>query len=114
MITSENNITKLEKVIQSYIPKNTRCRPDEQKRQYLREQEKQRILSVIEKRNMNPLSIEISNEWQEIPPDMSTCKVCKEVTYGKQYLLVYKLNGEEIEQEKPVKVCETCFLKMDK
>lgn len=113
-MVNQSPITKLEKVIQSYIPKNARCRPDEQKRQYLREQEKNSILQQIEKSNMNPLSIEIDNEWQEIPPDMSTCKVCKEVTYGKQYLLVYKLNGEEIPQDKPVKVCEPCFQKMDK
>lgn len=107
MLRSDN--AKLEKIIHSYIPKNTRCRFDEQKRQVLREKEKSRILSAIEKVNM--VSVEVTNEWEQQPPDMSVCSACKETIYGNQYSMIYKLNGEPVEQGRPIVLCEPCYLK---
>lgn len=107
----QNQINKLEKVIRSYIPKAEKCRFEEQKRELLREQEKERILSAIPK---NMIEVNISNEWVKQEPDMSVCKICKETIYSTQYELKYYFNGEELEQERPVKVCEPCYVKMGK
>lgn len=104
-------INKLEKVIQSYIPKAERCRFEEQKRELLRANEKERILSAIPK---NMIEVNFTNDWIKKEPDMSVCKVCKETIYATQYELKYYLNGEEIKQERPVKVCEPCYVKMEK
>lgn len=60
------------------------------------------------------ISVEYNNEWQKQDPDMSVCEVCKEVIFTTQYELKHYLNGEEIEREKPVKVCEPCYVKMEK
>ena len=101
---------KLEKVIQAYIPKNARCRFDEQKREVLREREKIIILEAMEKVS-NPCSVELSAEYVPVPPDMTPCRACKEVIYGTGYELVYKLNGEVLPQGRPVRLCEPCYLK---
>lgn len=99
---------KLEKIIFQYIPKNKKCRPDEEKRKYLRQQEKNRILTHIEKMN---IGIEIGNHWQEQAPDMSVCSACKETIYGKQFEMKWMLNGEEVPHDRPIKLCEPCYLK---
>ena len=107
---------KLEKVIQSYIPKNTRCRFDEQKREHLREKEKNIILPGIKEKIEqldNPTEISITTQWDKQGPDMSVCKNCKETIYGVQYQLSIFVCGEKVDQKKPVKLCEPCYLKKD-
>jgi len=109
-------IRKLEKIIQSYIPKNTRCRFDEAKREHLREKEKNVILPYVKEkveRMDSPLEIKITEDWQKIPPDMSVCRACKEVIYGVQYELSILVCGDKVPQEKRVRLCETCYLKKD-
>lgn len=100
---------KLDAIILRYIPKHKTCAIEESKRQHLREKEKIAILEKIIP--MNPLEVSISQEWNKQDPDMSVCKACKEVIYGIQYELSILLNGEKIEQERPVKLCEPCYLK---
>lgn len=101
---------KLEKVITGYIPKNTRCRYEEQKNQVLRYKEKMIILQHMEKVE-NPASVNLSAEYVPVPPDMSVCRACKDVIYGNGYQLVYKLNGDIIPQGRPVILCEPCYNK---
>ncbi len=102
---------KLEAIILGYIPKHRTCSIEESKRQYLREKEKITILEQII--SMNPLELSITQEWEKQDPDMSTCKVCKEVIYGSQYQLTIMVNNEPVAQKDPVKLCEPCYLKKD-
>lgn len=105
---------KLEKIIQGYIPKHTTCRFEEQKRVVLREKEKVSILPGIKEkveRMGHPLEVNIIQEWERQDPDMSVCKACKETIYGVQYQLSILVNGERVEQKRPVKLCEVCYLK---
>ena len=106
----QNLLNKLEKIIQSYIPKNTRCRPDEQKNEVKREQEKQHIMKQIEKVE-NPNEVELTTEWTPINPDMSVCVICKEVAYTGPRKLSIKINGKEIYTRRPVVLCEPCLNK---
>ena len=94
-------IRNLEKVIIQYIPKNNKCRIEEQKREFRREKEKQEILSHVKEKQEMGLSVELKIEWVEQDPDMSVCSVCKEVIYSNQYELKHYLNGEEIKKERP-------------
>lgn len=107
MIT-KSQLSNLEKVIQTYIPKNTRCRFDEQKNEVKRDQEKNHIIQQIEKVE-NPLELIIVHDWQPVSPDMSVCSVCKEVAYNNPKKLVIKLNGEEINTRRPVVMCGNCL-----
>lgn len=99
----------IEKVIARYIPKNTRCRFEEQKNEMLREKEKGIILQSMEKVN-NPASISLTADFVQQEPDMSVCRICKEVIYGVNYRLEYKLNGGLIYQDRPVNLCKPCYL----
>ncbi len=107
MIT-QNQLNNLEKVIQTYIPKNTRCRFDEQKNEVKRDQEKNHIIKQIEKVE-NPIELIIVHKWQPVKPDMSVCAVCKEVAYHNPKRLRIKLNGEEINTRRPVVMCGNCL-----
>ena len=99
---------QLEKVITSYIPKHQTCRFEEQKREMVRQQEKQEIIDRIEKVE-NPASVVLDIDWAPQAPDMSVCRICKEPIYGTRYQLKIKINGEGIEQRRPVNLCEPCF-----
>ncbi len=101
---------KIENGILGYIPKNNRCRFDEQKRQFMRDKEKSIILDVL------PLStsIEIDFNWVQKDPDMSVCNACKEVIYGNRYELEITLNNEVIQQQTTKNLCEQCYLKVEK
>ncbi len=107
MIT-KSQLNNLEKVIQTYIPKNTRCRFDEQKNELRRQAEKQHIVQQIEKVE-NTLEVYIVHDWVPIDADMSVCAVCKEVAYHKPKRLSIKLNGEEINTRRPVVMCGNCL-----
>jgi hypothetical protein len=102
---------KIEKTITGYIPKNTTCRFDEQKRQYVRDKEKAELMQHIEKVE-NPANISLSIDWVMQAPDVNTCRSCKEVIYGRQYGLQYTLNDELIQQDKPVVICEQCYFSL--
>ena len=107
MIT-KSQLNNLGKVIQTYIPKNTRCRFDEQKNEVKREQEKQHIMDQIEKVE-NPMVVIIVHDWVPVDADMSVCAVCKEVAYHNPKKLSIKLNGEEINTRRPVVMCGNCL-----
>ncbi len=107
MIT-QSQLNNLEKVIQTYIPKNNRCRFEEQKNEVKREAEKQHIMQQIEKIE-NPLEVIIVHDWVSVTPDMSSCAVCKEVAYHNPKKLSIKLNGEEINTRRPVVMCGNCL-----
>lgn len=107
MIT-QSQLNSLEKIIQTYIPKNTRCRFDEQKNEVKREQEKQHIMDQIEKVE-NPMVVIIVHDWVPVDADMSVCAVCKEVAYHNPKKLSIKLNGEEINTRRPVVMCGNCL-----
>lgn len=114
MITKQT-IRKVEKVIQSYIPKNTTCRIQESKNEFLRGKEKVSTLQAIEKLDMgSPLEISVNHDWVKEDPDMSVCDSCKETIYTSQYKLQYTVNGEIVERDKETVVCETCYSKMEK
>jgi len=59
----------------------------------------------------NSASVSIDIRWQIESPDMSVCRVCREVIYGQQYAMCLYLGGEKIEQKRPVKMCEPCYTK---
>jgi hypothetical protein len=101
-------IRKVEKVVTDYIPKHTTCRFEEQKRQISREKDKKEIIEAIEKVE-NPVSVKIDIGWQPESPDMSVCRVCKETIYSTQYKLAININGENIQQSRPPKLCEPCY-----
>lgn len=107
-------INKLEKVIAKYIPKHTTCRFEEQKREMQRTNEKNHILDAAKEKvsmDNNPLSIEIEEVWEANDPDMSVCKVCKEVIYSTRYTLHFLLNKEKITPKTVVNLCEPCYTK---
>lgn len=104
-------MNKLEKVITSYIPKHNTCRFEEQKRQMQRDAEKKEIVDRIEK-VQNPASVVLDIDWAPQSPDMSVCRLCKETIFGTRYQLKIKINGEGIEQRRPVNLCEPCFFNL--
>ena len=107
MIT-QSQLNSLEKIIQTYIPKNTRCRFDEQKNEVKRQTEKQCIVQQIEKVE-NTLDVVIVHDWVPVDADMSVCAVCKEVAYNSPKKLRIKVNGEEINTRRPVVMCGNCL-----
>lgn len=107
MIT-KNQLNNLEKVIQTFIPKNIRCRFEEQKNEVKREQEKQHIVQQIEKVE-NPMDVHIVHDWVPVDADMSVCAVCKNVAYHSPKRLRIKLNGKEINTRRPVVMCGNCL-----
>ena len=107
MIT-KSQLSNLEKIIQTYIPKNTRCRFDEQKNEVKRQQEKQHIMQQIEKVG-NPMNVVIVHDWEPVDADMSVCAACKDVAYHNPKRLSIKLNGEEINTRRPVVMCGNCL-----
>jgi hydrogenase maturation factor HypF (carbamoyltransferase family) len=108
-------IRLVEKVLVNIIPKHQTCRIEESKREFKREIEKKRILADFEKVQMdnNPLSIEVKEQWEQIPPDMSVCKACKETIYTNQYILSFVLNSEKIEPTNRIVLCVACYYKKD-
>ena len=57
----------------------------------------------------NPLGVEVKFEWTAEPPDMTTCRACKETIYTTQYRLKITLNNEEIKPDRPTVLCEPCY-----
>ena len=113
-IMNKTIINKLEKVIVKYIPKHTTCRFEEQKREMLRTNEKNNILQTIKEKvdiDNSPLLIEIKEIWEQSDPDMSVCRVCKDVIYSNRYNLHLSLNNEKITPHREVNLCEPCYLK---
>ena len=100
---------KIEKVIVSYIPKNTRCRFDEQKRQMIREKEKKEIMQQAEKIEM---PITLSLDFEKLDPDMSVCRACKDTIFGDQFRMKIMLNDTVIAQNRPINLCKTCYEKI--
>jgi len=102
---------KIEKIIVTYIPKNTRCRIDEAKNEFKRCKEKAEFLTAIkEKVDMaNPLHIDIKTEWIESPPNMSVCQSCKETIYSTQYILNVTIDGELLSFNNPKVLCTPCY-----
>ena len=98
----------LNKVLFTFIPKNTRCRFEEQKNEAKRESEKKHIMAQVEKIE-NPASVELSFDWEPMQPDMSVCSACKEVVYSNPFKLVIKFQGEVINTKRPVVMCEACL-----
>lgn len=99
---------KIDALITTFIPKNTRCRFEEQKNEMKREGEKRHIMAQIEKVE-NPAKVQLSVEWVEVQPDMSVCSVCKEVAYNHPHKLVIKFNGEVINTKRTVIMCNPCL-----
>lgn len=106
-------ISKVEKIIRGYIPHHPTCAIEECKRAYLRQKEKNIILSGIKEKVekiSNPLQVSITEHWEKQDPDMSVCNACKNTIYGSQYMLFIQVCGENVEQSRPVKLCEPCYL----
>jgi hypothetical protein len=105
-------LRQLEKIIVSYIPKNSTCRIEEAKREFKRTKEKAELANLVnEKINFsNPLEIDIKTIWEKQSPNMSLCSSCFETIYSKQYLLSIKFNGELLQQQKPKILCEYCYV----
>ena len=60
-------LRQLEKIIVSYIPKNTTCRIDEAKREFKRTKEKVELTNLIKEKAelSNPLNIDIKTIWEK-------------------------------------------------
>ena len=92
----------------TYIPKHTTCRFEEQKREMIRGKEKREMLQ----RAGNPVTVDVALTWDPKDPDMSVCRACTETIYGRQYQMTVAINGRQIEQSRPVKLCEPCYLQI--
>jgi len=105
-------INQLEKIIVSYIPKNTTCRIDEAKREFKRTKEKVELTNLIKEKTelSNPLNIDIKTSWEKQDPNMSVCTSCGETIYSTQYLLSITMDGELLQQQKPKILCEPCYV----
>jgi hypothetical protein len=106
-------MNKINNILLGFIPKHTSCSFEEAKRQFIRDKEKVNIIEQIEKVE-NPLEVVINTTFKKKDPDMSVCNICKEVIYSSQYVLRITLNDENIELNKPVKLCEPCYYSYDK
>mgnify|MGYP006921348784 FL=1 len=107
---------KVNSIITQYIQRWPNCAIMESQAKYFREKEKNIILPGIKEKIEqldNPTEISITTQWDKQGPDMSVCKNCKETIYGVQYQLSIFVCGEKVDQKKPVKLCEPCYLKKD-
>ena len=104
-------MSKIEKIIATYIPKNTRCRIDEAKNEFKRDKEKAEFINILkEKVDMaNPLSIDVKAEWVQGPPNMSVCQICKETIYNPQYVLNVYVCGDKLDLNCPKVICQNCY-----
>lgn len=104
-------MSKIEKIIVTYIPKNTRCRIDEAKNEFKRGKEKAEFINRLkEKVDMStPLSIDVKAEWLQEPPNMSVCQICKETIYSTQYNLEIIINGKTLDLNCPKVICTLCY-----
>jgi len=93
----------LDKIILLYIPRNLKCRPEEQKNEIARAKNKEEILKQV------PPGVELAITWQQSDPDMSVCRRCKDVIYSINYELVIIFGNDCITQNRPVKLCEPCY-----
>jgi hypothetical protein len=104
-------MVKIEKIIFTYIPKNTRCRSDEARNEFRRAKEKVEFINIIkEKVDMaNPLSIDIKTDWAIEMPNMSVCQSCKETIYNPQYVLNVYVCGDKLDLNCPKVICQNCY-----
>lgn len=100
---------ELEREIERYIPVHPRCRHEESKRKWLRMVEKNEILG-----NVNTLTADITISWVKQDPDMSSCRVCKEVIYGSIYKMEVVVEGEKVVQKRQPVLCEPCYYGLTK